>query len=199
MAGLALAYLLAVVGIAPDPDFPFDPGLYEFGWRSAGVLVALLAAFAGVALLLRPFSLPPLPARETLATALGVVASVSVLGIWLLNPYLGLLFVPLAHVWLLGARPATPASTAGTLLGIAVSLLPLAAAVIDLASRLDVGSQVPWTLVLMLTGGQFGFLEALLACLVAGSVLGLLALAVPRKGRGSAVRAGSPPVRVESR
>ena len=197
LAALALAYLLALVGIAPDPEFPFDPGLYGFGWRSAGVMVALVAAFASVAILLRPFALPPVPARETLATALGVVASVSVLGIWLVNPYLGLLCVPLAHVWLLAARPVSPASTAGTIAGIVLALVPLGAAVIHLASRMDLGAEVPWILVLMVTGGQIGFLQAFFGCIVAGGVLGLLALAVPRaqarSTRGNALGARSSP------
>ncbi len=180
LAALALLYLLALVGIAPSPDFPFDPGRFDLGWRAVGVLVALLAAFAGVAVLLRPFALPPVPMRETLATALGVVASLAVLGIWLINPYLGLLCVPLAHVWLLGARPATAASIAGTLVAAVIALAPLTAAVIHLGSRLDLGSDTPWTLMLMVTDGQIGLLQACLGCLVAGSLLGLLALAVPR-------------------
>jgi MFS family permease len=184
LAALLAAYLLALVGIAPDPRFPFDPGIYEFGWRAAGVLVAITAVFAAVAVLVRPLSRPPKPLRETLATALGVVASVALVGIWLVNPYLALLCVPLGHLWLLGARPATAASIAGTLLGIVVSLVPLVAATAHLADRLGLGAETPWTLVLLVTGGQIGFLEAVLGCLVAGSVLGLLALAMPvRRGR----------------
>ncbi|MGI8460132.1 MAG: hypothetical protein ACR2OC_00645 [Solirubrobacterales bacterium] len=191
VAALLLLYALALVGIAPDPSFPFDPGYYGFGWRGAGVFAATLGVFALLAVLLRPLTVPPRPARETLATALGVVASLAVLGIWLINPYLALLCVPLAHVWILGARPATAASIAGTLAGIAVALIPLAGALVHLAGRLDLGVEAPWTVVLMVTGGQIGFLEAFLGCLIAGSVLGLLALAVPRRSdrraRGSAV------------
>jgi len=180
VAALALVYLLALVGIAPDPQFPFDPGLYDFDWRAAGVLLALVATLIAVTVQLHPLELPPTAARETLATALGVIASLAVLGVWLLNPYLGLLCVPLAHVWLLAARPATAASIAGTLVAIAISLIPITAALVHLASRLDLGLDAPWTFVLMLTGGQFSLLEAAFACLIGGTVLGLLALAVPR-------------------
>jgi hypothetical protein len=179
LAALVAAYLLALVGIAPDPDYPFDPGIHGFSWRSAGVLVALLAVLATVAILVRSLSRPPQPLRETLATALGLIASVAVLGIWLINPYLALVCVPLAHVWLLGARPATAASVAGTLVGIVVAMAPVVAALVHLNERLGVGAEVPWTLVLFVTGGQIGFLTAVLGCLVAGSVLGLIALAVP--------------------
>ena len=183
LAALLAAYLLALVGIAPDPGFPFDPGRYGFGWRSAGVLVALLAVFATVAILMRALSRPARPLRETLATALGLVASLAVLAAWLINPYLALVCVPLAHVWLLGARPQTAASIAGTLVGIVFALVPLAAALVHLAGRLGVGAELPWTLVLLVTGGQLGFFTAILGCLLAGSVLGLLALAVPRRAR----------------
>ena len=183
LAALLAAYLLALVGLAPDPSFPFDPGIYGFGWRAAGVLVALTAVFVAVAVLVRPLSRPPKPLRETLATGLGVVASVALLGLWLVNPYLALLCVPLGHVWLLGARPATAASVAGTLVGIVVSLVPLAVALVHLADRLGLGAEAPWTFVLLVTGGQIGFLEAVLGCLLAGSVLGLLALAMPARRR----------------
>ncbi|HEX6116035.1 MAG TPA: hypothetical protein VFY99_02975 [Solirubrobacterales bacterium] len=197
LAALVAAYLLALVGIAPDPSFPFEPGLYGFGWRSAGVLVALLAVLATVAVVLRGLSRPARPLRETLATALGLVASLAVLGVWLVNPYLALVCVPLAHVWLLGARPQTAASVAGTLAGIVVALIPLAAALVHLADRLGLGAEAPWTLVLLVTGGQIGFLTAVLGCLVAGSVLGLLALAVrgPGRpaGRGNPLAAHGPP------
>ena len=185
LAALIAAYLLSFVGIAPDPAFPFDPGLYDFGWRSAGVFVALLAVFIAVAILLRALSRPGRPLRETLATALGLIASLAVFGIWLINPYLALVCVPLAHVWLLGARPQTAASVAGTLVGIVVALIPLAAAIVHLAERLGLGADAPWTLVLLVTGGQIGPLTALFGCLVAGCVLGLLALAVPGTSRPS--------------
>jgi hypothetical protein len=203
IAALVAAYLLALVGIAPNPSFPFDPGLYGFGWRSVGVIVALLAVFAVVAVLVRALSRPGRPLRETLATALGLVASVATLAIWFANPYLALVCVPLAHVWLLGARPQSAASVAGTLAGIVVALIPLAAALLHLADRLGVGAELPWTLVLLVTGGQIGFPSALIGCLIAGSVLGLLALAVPgarrREEGANPLAAGNRPSAVDLR
>ena len=182
VAALGLAYLLALVGLAPDPSFPFDPGLYDFGWRAAGVIVALLAAAVATAMIVRAFALPATAARETLATALGVVASLTVLGVWLINPYLALLCVPLAHVWLLGARPAGATSVVVTVVAAGLALVPVAAALVHLTERLGLGVDAPWTLVLFVTGGQIGFIQAVLGCFLAGTVLGLLALAVPRAG-----------------
>lgn len=197
VAALGLAYLLALVGLAPDPSFPFDPGLYGFGWRAAAVIVALLAAAIATAMLVRAFALPASAMRETLATALGVVASLAVLGIWFVNPYLALLCIPLAHVWLLGARPAGAASVLVTVAATLFALVPTAAALVHLAERLGLGAEAPWTLVLLVTGGQIGLMEAVLGCFLAGTVLGLLALAMPRSGaragRESTLVAGRPP------
>lgn len=197
VAALGLVYLLALVGLAPDPGFPFDPGLYGFGWRAAAVMVALLAAALATAMLVRAFALPASAARETLATGLGVVASVAVLGIWLINPYLGLLCVPLAHVWLLGARPAGASSVLVTVIATVLALVPTVAAVVHLAERLGLGADAPWTLLLFVTGGQIGLVEAVLGCFLAGTILGLLALAVPRSGsrtgRETTVVAGRAP------
>lgn len=179
VALLVLAYLLALVGLAPDPDFPFDPGRFDFGWRAVIVFVLLLAGFAGTARLLGPLMVPSAPRRETLATALGLVAGVAVLGLWMRNPYLGLLCVPLAHVWLLGARPKGAAGPPATLVAVLAALIPIGAAVAHLAERLDLGLGTPWTLLLMVTGGQVGTIDSLLGSLLAGSLLGLLAVSLP--------------------
>ena len=124
-------------------------------------------------------------------------------GIWLVNPYLALaLRAPGPR--LAARRPAaTAASVAGTLIGIVIALVPLAAAIVHLAGRLGLGADAPWTLVLLVTGGQIGFLTAVLGCLVAGSVLGLLALAVPGTSRpserGNPLAARNPPTTAGSR
>jgi MFS family permease len=177
------AYLLSLVGLAPDPEFPFDPGYYEFGWRAAIVLVLIVAAFAGLVALLRPHRLPPRPQRETLATALGAVISVSVLVLWMRNPFLGLLCLPLAHVWVLAAWPGRSTPPVALAALVAVALLPIAAAVAHLAARLDLGLAAPWELLLMVTGGQIAALDAFLGCLIAGALVGLVAVAFDRRSR----------------
>jgi hypothetical protein len=180
LAALALLYVLAVPGIAPAPAFPFDPARFEFGWRAAGVLVATLAAFLVVLVAVRPLTATRRASSEALGAAIGAVASLSVLGIWLLNPYLALLLVPFAHLWLLAARPgmpvALPVAAAVTLL----AALPAFAALAYLVGRLELGAEAPWQLMLMITGGQIGAPLALLFCLVAGSALAVLAVARSR-------------------
>ena len=178
-----IAYLLALVGLAPDPEFPFDPGYYGFGWRAALVLVAIAAAFAGVVWLLRPERLPPRPRRETLATALGTVLSVSVLVVWIRNPYLGLLCLPLAHVWTPAAWPGRSFGPGPIVVLVAVALLPVAAAFVHLAERLEFGLAAPWQFLLMVTGDQVAALDAFLGCLIAGALVGLVAVAFDRRRR----------------
>ena len=121
-----------------------------------------------------PAELPP----ELAAAALGLVSAFAVLLIWLANPYLALLLVPVAHVWLLDARRAGALPWPLALGAIALSLLPIAAAVLHVAGRLDLGPGAPWHLLLMVGDGQIGFGEMLALCLLGGSLIGLLALAV---------------------
>jgi hypothetical protein len=180
----ALGYLLALVGLAPDPAFPFDPGFYGFGWRAVIVIALLVGAFAGLVALFRPLRVPPRPSRETLATALGTVISLAVLILWMTNPYLGLLCVPIAHVWLVVAWPRRSAPAVATAFAMALSLVPVVAAFAHLAARLDLGLAAPWQLLLMVTSGQISGLEAFLGCLVAGGLVGLLAVALDQ-GRGA--------------
>ena len=58
------------------------------------------------------------------ASSLGLIAAFAVLLAWLANPYLALLLVPVAHVWLLDARRAGPLPWPLALGAIALSLLP---------------------------------------------------------------------------
>jgi hypothetical protein len=176
LAPLALLYLLALLGIAPSPEFPFDPGHYGFGWRAAGVIAALLAAFLASLIALRPLAAPLVASRETAAAAIGAVASVVLLVIWLLNPYLALLLVPFAHLWLLAARPGLPVGPLGSGLATLFAAIPLLAGLAYLVDRLDLGVQAPWQLALFVAGGQIEPLAALMVCLLAGSILAVLAI-----------------------
>jgi hypothetical protein len=181
----AMAYLLSLVGLAPDPEFPFDPGLYELGWRAAIVLVAVAAVFAGLVALLRPDRLPPRPRRQTLATALGTVLSLAVLLLWVRNPFLGLLCLPLAHVWVAAAWPSRSLPPAAVAVLAGLSLVPVAAALAHLSARLDFGVAAPWELLLLVTGGQIDALDAFLGCLIAGCLVGLVAVAADRRRRAA--------------
>ena len=191
---LGFALLLVLIGIAPDPAFPFDPSNYEFGWRAGGVLAALLFAFVLGVLALRPLSAPRKVSREALAPGLGVVAVASLFGIWLLNPYLALLMSAFGHLWILTARPGGPTPTAGVVVAAFVGAVPLAAAVLWLIDRLELGLGAPWQLLLMLTGGQIPLLIALVSCVLGGTVFGALAIARGKKGPSPQPELGGVPL-----
>jgi len=178
LAALFALYLLALSGIIARPEFPFDPNRFRVG---AGQIVAmmLLAAVIGAGYYaIRDWRLPPELPHEVTAASLGVVSAFAVLVAWLANPFLALLLVPVAHVWLLGARRFGPLHSPLTLGAMALSLLPIVAATLVLAGRLDLGPTAPWHLLLMVGAGQIGFVEMVALCLLGGSLVGLAALAI---------------------
>ena len=178
LAALLLAYLLAISGIVARPAFPFDPSRFRVGAGQIVAMTLLATVIAAGYYEIQGWRVPAELPRELAAAALGLVSAFAVLLAWLANPYLALLLVPAAHVWLLGALRAGPLPWPAALGAIAVSLLPLAAAVLLLIGRLDLGAGAPWHLLLMVGAGQIGFGETLALCLLGGSLVGLVALAV---------------------
>jgi peptidase M28-like protein len=188
LAAVAILYLLAVTGIIARPAFPFDPNRFQVG---AGQIVAM--AFLAIVILagyyaIRGWRVPAGLPGEVAAPALGLVAAFAVLIAWLANPYLALLLVPVAHVWLLDARRGGTLPWPLALGAIALSLAPAAAALVHVAGRLDTGSGAPWQLLLMVGDGQIGFPSMLALCLLAGSLVGLVALAIRPASAAPAAR-----------
>ena len=106
---------------------------------------------------------------------------VSVLGIWLANPYLALLLVPTAHLWLFASVPEMRGRLPlAALLAAAGLVLPLIA-VIHLGGELGTGVETPWHLLLMFTGRHFGPLALVPLCLLGACLLALLELAGTRR------------------
>ena len=192
LAAVAFLYLLAVTGIIARPAFPFDPNRFRVG---AGQIVAM--AFLAIVILagyyaIRGWRVPAGLPGEVAAPALGLVAAFAVLIAWLANPYLALLLVPVAHVWLLDARRGGTFPWPLALGAIGLSLAPAAAAVVHVAGGLDVGSGAPWRLLLMVGDGQIGFPSMLALCLLGGSLVGLVALAVRPPPADPAARLAAP-------
>lgn len=173
-AAAVLLYLLSGVGIVPDPGFPFDPGGFELGASEALALSALALCALAVAVVLRVDSVPAAYGGPTLAAAAGLVICLCVLGIWLANPFAALLVVPLAHVWTLAARER--ATNPVLILGLLVlTLVPLAAALAHVADELDLGADTPWTITMLISGGQLRAAQVLIACALGGALLAVLA------------------------
>ncbi|MGI8726056.1 MAG: M28 family peptidase, partial [Solirubrobacterales bacterium] len=184
---LLLLYLLALVGLAPSPRFPFEPDRFPFAAGAIALVVALGIATALTILLIRPMR-TPLDAEPTvLAAAAGVLSGTSLIGIWVLNPYLGLLLAPLAHVWLLAAR-GEGSPRVGLIAGvIALGLIPLMAALLAVAGQLALGLTLPWHLLLLTTAGAIGLPMSMFWCGLAGGLLAVLAAArLDQRPRASA-------------
>ncbi|MFL5892297.1 MAG: M28 family peptidase [Solirubrobacterales bacterium] len=190
LAALIFFYFLSLVGLVASPTFPFDPSLFGVGAGQIVVMVLLALIFAGTYYGIRGWRVPAVLPSAAAVPTLGAVSALAVFIAWLANPFLALLLVPTAHVWMCcaGRRGVLPwpfVLGAGTL-----SLLPLVAALAHVSGSL--GSAAPWLLLLMVSDGQFGFGTMLAVCLVGGGLLGLLAVSLRGARRPSARRADVP-------
>lgn len=179
-AALLLAYGLGIVGLVPAPRFPYDPSRFPAGIEAPIAFVALAAAVALSALLVRPTRTPLDAEPHTLAAASGLLLGFALLGLWLLNPYLALLLAPAAHVWLLPARASGPPRAALVALAALLALVPAAAAFATVAAQLDLGASAPWHLLLLVEDGQIGLLTCLLLCALLGGLIAGVAAASAR-------------------
>jgi hypothetical protein len=192
LAALVLLYLLAAVGIVARPTFPFDPNRFGTGPGEVVVMTLLCLVVVGGYHAIRAWLVPSGLRTDAVVPALGLIAALAVLVAWLANPYLALLLVPAAHVWLLGARRQGPLPWAAVAGAAALSLVPLAAAFGDLVARLDLGADGPWQLALMVADGQISFGAMLALSLLIGSMIGLVAVAA-RPAPAPQRRATAPP------
>jgi Peptidase family M28 len=173
---LLFFYFLSLVGLVASPAFPFDPNLFGIGAGQILVMVVLALIVAGVYYAIRGWRVPAVLPRAAAVPALGVVSTFAVFIAWLANPYLALLLVPTAHVWVTCAGRRGPLPWPFVLGAGTLSLLPFAFALADVAGSL--GSAAPWLLLLMVSDGQFGFWTMLALCLVGGGLLGIVAISL---------------------
>jgi hypothetical protein len=178
VAALVLLYFIAAVGIVAQPDFPFDPNSFGVGPGQVVAMAFLALVALGVSYAIRIWRMPQGLPEEAAIPALGAASIVGAFIAWLANPYLGLLVVPTAHVWLFRAPREHRMPWPLVALGAAAALLPLAAAFNHLAGQLGLGADAPWQLLLMVDDGQIGLWTVLAICVTLGSVAGLLAAAL---------------------
>ncbi len=202
LAGLAMAELLVLVGQAPNaPPAPPPPSVATLDPGATAALgvtaatTALVWAFVRPALIRRAAPGPVAvaapgpgprsegPRRDDGETAAGAAfalgLALTVLLLWLLNPFAALLVVPALHLWTLAAltrvRPRTSALlTAGGL------VLPAAALVFYLSYLSLNPVEGAWYLFLLVTGHHTGLAASLLACTLLGLLGSLIALTVAR-------------------
>jgi hypothetical protein len=193
LAVLVLAYAMSLVGLIPRPAFPFDPQSHPFGLGPALVLVALAAAFVATVVATRRL-IPPAGAEEALTPAIGLVIFVSIAAVWLVNPYLALLLVPTAHLWLAAALPELRSQLGPMLVALALGMVVPLVAIGYLGSSLGVGWAVPWQLVLLFTGGQFGLPLGVALCVLGGCLIAIVELATRRRADAPSERPVAPPL-----
>lgn len=191
LAALVLAYVLGFVGLIPDPPYPYDPGRFDAGVEAALAFLALVAAFGLSGLLIRPLRTPLDAEPHALAASAGLMAGIALVGVWLINPYLGLLLSPAAHVWLLPARAAGPPRASLVAVAAGLSLVPALAAFATVGSQLDLGLAAPWHLLLLIQSGGIGVGMSLLWCLMLG---GLIAAAAAAASGGRRTERPLPPI-----
>jgi Peptidase family M28 len=186
LLALGLLYAMAVVGIVPRPAFPFDPGSYDLDLTEALAIAALVLAAAIAWSRGGRNRMPVRLVPEAGGAALGLYAVLALLVIWLTNPYLALILVPLAHPWVVQARVGRRPSRARCAAVVAIALLPLVLGAASVAGRLDLGAGIPWQVVVAI--GDFGISVpiALAGCALAGSLAALIVLA------GAGPEAGPP-------
>jgi Peptidase family M28 len=189
LVALLLLYFMAAVGIVARPAFPFDPNRFGVGVGQAIAMAFLVLVVAGGYYAIRCWRVPARLPLAAAAPALGLVSMLAVALALLVNPYLALLLVPVPHVWLLCARRAGPLPWPAVLVAAAISVVPLGTAIADVAARLDLGSGAPWQLLLMVDDGQIGFGAVLALCLLAGCLVGIVALAARRPASAGPPRA----------
>jgi hypothetical protein len=174
----------ALVGLLPSPDFPFDPRIEALGTGGTVSVIVALLVYCLIAFFLRPLRPPPARAIMTAAPAALLVASLATFGIWLVNPYLGLVVSVGLQAWVLAAARLAPGRlpAAGLVL---LGLIPVLVLFANLAGRFEAGIGVWHDLVLMVADGQIGTAPTVLACIGAGAGVALVAVSGREPGRPS--------------
>ena len=167
--------------MVPHPPFPFDPAHYDLGARAAVTFAAMALVAAATAWLLRSRRITAARAPEPATCGLGAIAVAACAVLWLANPYLALLVVPIAHLWLLTSAPLTAGRRVAVAIASAIACVPLVAAFVAVANALDLGLDAPWTFAVMVADGQIGFAAMLALCFLGGSLAGGVALVLRRE------------------
>ncbi len=174
VGALLLFGAAALAGLMPSPDFPYDPSTEGLGVGGTITVIAALLIYCAIAFFLRPLRPPAARDAPAAASAALLLALAAALGVWALNPYLGLLVALGLQAWLFAAGGAAT-RRAATIGLIGLGFLPLIALAANLAGRFEAGAGVWQDLLLMLADGQIGGGLALLGCLLAGSAVAIWA------------------------
>jgi hypothetical protein len=182
LVALVALYALALVGLIPTPQFPFDPATLSLGFDEGIALLFLCGVAIAVAIVGPGLHLPAGPSRATLAAAAAAVAVAAALVVWLVNPFLALLLVPITHVVAVHGRREPLGQLAVAAVALAAAI-PFGAALLHVASELGWGAEAPWQVAVLTATGQIGAPEAAATLVLLGATLASV-LAAGRRGDG---------------
>jgi MFS family permease len=173
---VVLAYLLSLVRLVPAPVFPFEAATYPFDWRAALTMFLLAATIVGTQIVIeRRIPAPTMP--ESTRALLSLAIFIAGLVTWLVNPFLALILIPALHLILLASGSFGPRALKYALL-LAALLVPVL--IVDALGR-QLGASFAeslWQILLMFTGGHFGFFTSLPGVLFAGCLAATLQVVV---------------------
>lgn len=172
VGALAALYGMVIVGAVPKPPFPFDPSLFGFGTRAVIALIVVVLVAVATVVFLRRAGITLVRGPVCAPAAIGAVGGLAVFLVWLANPYLALLVVGAAHVWVLAIGEQRPARALVVAIATLVACVPAALAVAAIAGALELGGDTPWTLMLMVADGQIGLGVTVPLCFVAAALVG---------------------------
>ncbi len=192
LAPMLALYALALLGLIPKPDLPYDPGRFSIGPMEVIALLTLAAAAVGAWWALGLRRMPAGPQPATLGAAAGAICLAACAAAWVVNPFLALALAPLAHVVMIhgsvGRRRAALAVPAAALAGV-----PMVAVVWSVAAALGWGGGAPWQLVVLVAGGGLGLIAAAAIAVALAGVVAVTRSALRRPDRpvGAAPQAPS--------
>jgi hypothetical protein len=191
---LLLAYFLALVGLIPTaPAGPLPGGAIPLHTRGIVALAAFIPALALGWFGLRSFLIGLLGKPGERDEPSAVVATLLSLGlvaaaVWALNPFAAALLVPALHIWLFALEPDLRPRRWVAVALILLTLMPSALLIVYYADRLSLtAAEIPWTVVLLVTGGHVGPLAVVTWAILLGILTSALAVALaPREATETA-------------
>jgi hypothetical protein len=186
VAALLVARLLGLTGMIEAPPSAVPAGLIG----ADGIALAIVAvAFVLGLVVLRPLhrwlaAVPddaPAVSREGGGPASALTISITALAfaVWIFNPFAAAVLVLPAHLWMLAVTPEVRLRRAGALVMVVAALIPALLVLAVFASGVGANVlQLPWSLLLLIAGGQVGPGALIATCALGACALGAFRLAL---------------------
>jgi hypothetical protein len=113
------------------------------------------------------------------AAALTITMTLLAAVVWIFNPFAAAVLVAPAHLWMLASVPEVRLRRAPALLMVLAALLPAGLVLAVYASAVGASiAQLPWSLLMLVAGGEVGLLTLLTLCVLGACALGAFRLAL---------------------